>query len=81
MNIGIDMRLCGSEHGGIGRYSFEIAKHILQLDNQNNYFLFFNKKLVQDHNIDFFTQFSNATIITTNARHYSIAEQTSFLRT
>jgi glycosyltransferase involved in cell wall biosynthesis len=80
MTIGIDMRMAGTRHGGIGRYAFEITKHILEQDTANNYVLFFSRKLSSEEDIDFFTRFSNAKILTSSARHYSLAEQTSFLR-
>jgi glycosyltransferase involved in cell wall biosynthesis len=81
MNIGIDMRLCGNRNGGIGRYSFEIARHVLELDTHNRYVLFFNKKATDPEDIHYFSKFPNTEIVITTARHYSIAEQTSFLRT
>lgn len=80
MNIGIDLRLLGKRNGGIGRYSFEIAKHILEMDTENSYTLFFNEKNVDTSDMDFFRKFPNAKLIKTRARHYSVGEQTSFLK-
>ena len=80
MLIGIDMRLCGKKHGGIGRYSFEIAKHILEQDTENQYTLFFNKNSAEPEDLEFFSKFTNVTVVLVGARHYSLAEQISFLR-
>ncbi len=80
MNIGIDMRMSGTQHGGIGRYSLELAKSLLELDASNNYSLFFSQKLSSETDIAYFSKFPNAKIIFSSARHYSLAEQTSFLR-
>ncbi len=35
MNIGLDLRLFGYQHGGIGRYSRELFPRVLELDGQN----------------------------------------------
>ncbi len=80
MNIGIDMRMAGTRHGGIGRYAFEITKHILEQDAANNYVLFFSHGLSDKTDVDFFSRFPNTRILMSRARHYSFAEQTSFLR-
>lgn len=44
MNIGLDLRLFGIQHGGIGRYCRELFPRILEMDKGNNYFLFANEK-------------------------------------
>jgi hypothetical protein len=42
MKIGIDMRMAGTHHGGIGRYVFELVKNLLEIDLENEYVLFYN---------------------------------------
>lgn len=79
-SIGIDMRMLGNRHGGIGRYVFELAKNLLELDQGHKYFLFYNKDGSQEEDVNFFKCFGNAELVPVKARHYSIAEQTSFLR-
>ncbi len=79
-NIGLDLRMLGNRHGGIGRYCFEIAQHILRQDQKNHYTLFVNKKNTENSVLEQFQHFNNSTIIEANVRHYSILEQTSFLR-
>src|SRR5207247_4027254 len=78
--IGLDLRMLGNHHGGIGRYVLELAKHLLAIDTENQYWLFRNddSQILQDQ----FSIFNARThIIKVKARHYSLAEQTSFLRT
>jgi len=79
MRIGVDMRMLGSRHGGIGRYVFELAAHILEIDTTNTYFLFYNTKNSEPEDIQFFKKFTNVVFVATTIRHYSLAEQTSFL--
>ena len=43
MRIGIDMRMAGTQHGGIGRYVFELARHVLKSDKDSEYCLFYNR--------------------------------------
>jgi glycosyltransferase involved in cell wall biosynthesis len=80
MNIGLDLRLFGYQHGGIGRYCRELFPGILELDKNNKYFLFVNQKSFLDGELDVFKKFSDTEIITTNIRHYSLGEQLSFCR-
>ena len=43
MHIGIDIRCLSEEHAsGIGEYTYNLVKHLLQIDQQNQYFLFYN---------------------------------------
>ncbi|MFA5991693.1 MAG: glycosyltransferase family 1 protein [Candidatus Doudnabacteria bacterium] len=78
--IGLDIRIFGSRMGGIGRYALELFPRILSLDKENSYFLFYNKKSADPMELKVFQQFKNAQLVETNARHYSFAEQTSFLK-
>lgn len=76
MRIGIDARFYSSSFTGIGRYIFELIDHLLKIDTQNEYVLFFNKpeyeKFVVGH--------ANVKKVLVNAKHYSLAEQWRFLR-
>ncbi len=80
MKIGIDMRMSGTKHGGIGRYVFELVKNILEIDNKNNYTLFFHNKTYTKSEVDLFSNYPNVKIVYSLARHYSFFEQTAFLR-
>lgn len=80
MTIGLDLRLLGTRHGGIGRYCLELFPRILELDKENKYFAFLNKKNLDASEIAKLEKFKNLEIVDTKTRHYSIGEQTSFLR-
>jgi len=43
MKIGIDARLYGTRHGGIGRYTEQLLKHLEKADTQNQYVVFLQK--------------------------------------
>ena len=56
MKIGIDARLYGPKHGGIGRYIENLIKQLEQIDQQNQYFIFLQKSNFSDYkpsNINF----------------------------
>lgn len=81
MNIGFDFRMGGSFNSGIGRYSFELLKAMLEnLEYQHKFFVFYNKNNVAQEDLDVLGDFDGVSLVETNARHYSLAEQTSFLR-
>ncbi len=70
MRIGIDARLYGPEHTGLGRYVTNLVNNLLTIDKKNQYVLFVTDK----HNKDFKTS-SNLKIVTTNIPIYTFAEQ------
>jgi glycosyltransferase involved in cell wall biosynthesis len=76
MKIGIDCRMYSTQFTGIGRYVFELTRHLFQLDQKNEYVLFFNNPQ--------FSQFEPPSEkikkVLVNAKHYSLQEQTNFLR-
>ncbi len=43
MRIGIDARLYGTKHAGIGRYTAELIKNLEKIDSTNDYFIFLAK--------------------------------------
>lgn len=73
MKIGIDIRMLGNRHGGIGRYTFEVVKNILEIDKQNEYFLFYNQDVRED--AELLGKIRPIKLIAANVRHYSVAEQ------
>ncbi len=79
MNIGIDFRMGGVRHGGIGRYALELLKAELEQDKADKFFVFYNDNVATE-DLDTLNQHLNVELIKTSARHYSFAEQTSFLR-
>lgn len=80
MKIGIDARLIGFRHGGIGRYVLALFSRILELDRQNEYFVFVNGKDVNESAAGWLRRGNNIRIVPANIRHYSLGEQISFLR-
>src|ERR1035437_6143105 len=80
MNIGIDLRLFGYQHGGIGRYCRELFPRISVMDKDNKYFLFVNEKDMAEVGGDFKPSPTVTQIIPCNIRHYSLMEQLKFVR-
>jgi glycosyltransferase involved in cell wall biosynthesis len=79
MRIGIDARMYRSSVAGIGRYSQNLIKNLLEIDHENQYVLFMTSEdekefKIQISNLKMTMQ--NAKIIIANIPHYSIAEQT-----
>src|SRR3989344_1896958 len=70
MRIGIDARLYGLEHAGIGRYVMHLVQELQKLDQKNEYVLF----LRQD-DYDQLEAHSRWTKILAEVRHYTFAEQ------
>jgi len=79
MRIGIDCRMYSSRFTGIGRYVYELTENLFRADTQNEYVLFFNEP-----EFSHFTpppgKESRVKKVLVNAPHYSLAEQTKFLR-
>ena len=82
MRIGIDCRMFKSSFTGIGRYTFELVRNLQRLSQttpeaqQNEYVLFLN-----DPEFTSYTPTEpNFKKVLVNAAHYSIQEQTKFLK-
>lgn len=80
MKIGIDCRMFSSNFTGIGRYTHELVKELIKINDKNNFnnsiTLFFNDPEYSKYK----PQSPNVKKILVNAKHYSFAEQTRFLR-
>lgn len=74
--IGIDARFYSSNFTGIGRYTAELIRHLAELDTENQYVIFLNDPQYNQFKIPN-ERFKKVLV---NARHYSLAEQTKFLR-
>jgi glycosyltransferase involved in cell wall biosynthesis len=70
MRIGIDARLYGPKHTGIGRYVKNLIDHLLELDHQNMYVLFGNPQ-----DLEIYKQYKNVQIVKFTPRVYTLAEQ------
>ncbi len=80
MKLGIDCRIISSRFTGIGRYTHELVTRLIahneKKDNPDQIVLFFN----DPEYYEFTTNSPHVKKILVNARHYSLAEQTKFLR-
>lgn len=79
MNIGFDFRMGGGRHGGIGRYAFELLKAELAVDKTNRFYVFYNDNAAPE-DIALLDEHLNVELVRVDARHYSLKEQTTFLR-
>jgi glycosyltransferase involved in cell wall biosynthesis len=70
MKIGIDARLYGPEHTGLGRYVTNLVDNVLKQDKENSYVLFVTKK----HKDDFVTG-DSLKVVVANVPVYTFAEQ------
>lgn len=70
MRIGIDARLYGPEHTGLGRYITNLVDNLINIDKRNEYVLFVNTKHSQS-----FLEYKNVKVVVVNTSIYSFAEQ------
>lgn len=76
LKIGIDCRMYSSHFTGIGRYVFELVENLQKIDQRNHYVLFFN----EPEYTNFQPSNPNFSKVLVDARHYSLDEQTKFLK-
>ena len=70
MKIGIDARLYGLEHAGIGRYVMHLTEELQQLDTTNEYVLFLRQDDYHSLKLP-----SGWTRVLADVGHYTLAEQ------
>lgn len=79
MRIGIDCRIFSSRFTGIGRYTYELVRHFIKLNDEQNLkheiILFFN----QPEYKHFTPPNPSVKKILVSSPHYSLKEQTTFL--
>lgn len=75
MKIGIDARIYSDAFTGIGRYTFELVKRLISNHPEHDWVLFMNAPEYEKYSFP-----KNVKKVKTQARHYSLAEQTSFLK-
>lgn len=86
MRIGIDCRMYSSSFTGIGRYTHELVENIIRLNkklkNPHEIILFFNDPEYKNFNSPALakTPLTHTKKILVNAKHYSLKEQTHFLK-
>jgi len=71
MRIGIDARLYGTKHSGIGRYTAEVIKNLESQDQANKYFIF----LAKDNFDDYQPKNPNFKKVSADFKVYGIFEQ------
>jgi len=79
MKIGIDGRMSRSSTAGIGRYSQNLIKNLLEIDHENQYMFFMTDEDEKEFKVQkskFKMTNQNVKIKLTNISHYSLAEQT-----
>lgn len=74
MRIGIDARLFGTKHGGIGRYTEQLLKELELIDVVNEYFIFLDGNGMNDYQ----PQNPNFKKVKADFRAYSLGEQLIF---
>lgn len=77
MTIGIDARMYSTNFTGIGKYNYELIRNLLRLDTTNRYVVFLNRTEFPG----FDDSLPHVKKVMVDAPHYSLAEQTVFLRT
>lgn len=70
MRYGIDARLYGPEHTGIGRYVKNLIVNLAKIDKKNTYIIFGNEKIKPD-----LKNFKNLEFVKLNTKVYSWQEQ------
>lgn len=76
--IGIDIRMMGTEHGGIGRYVKELVLSLLNVPGSEKYVLFYNRELKNDPIFFSLKNHERVSLVECNIRHYSLKEQWKF---
>lgn len=74
MRIGIDCRMAGNRHAGIGRYIAQLVQHLLAVQNADDWVLFFRDQGQVDEVLTKAQQ-SECLIVLADIRHYTIREQ------
>ena len=75
LKIGLDLRMAQGDYG-IGRYSLELVKKILEQDRENFYYLFVRDP--ERFEKAGFNLYGNVRLVRASFPHYSFAEQTWF---
>jgi glycosyltransferase involved in cell wall biosynthesis len=73
-HLGIDARMYGLRHAGIGRYIENLIQNLISLDRFSRLTLFVNPEIISTLNLPSFVN-----LVPVSVRHYSLAEQFSFL--
>lgn len=75
MKLGFDARMYGLEHAGIGRYVMNVVDRLIAIPDLS-LTLFISPAYAHK-----FQSYKHVSVVTSSVRHYSLAEQISFLST
>lgn len=70
MRIGIDARLLGLEHAGLGRYVKKLVDELIKQDKKNQYVLFLNNNHISEYE-----GIKNVEVVELNVSIYGLLEQ------
>lgn len=73
MRVGIDCRLAGKNHAGIGRYTQELVTRLVKQHPDHSWVLFFSSKDQAQEVLG--DVFDSVEIVYISSRHYTISEQ------
>ena len=74
--IGIDCRLAGPQHAGIGRYTQNLVLELIKKEDKKvKWVLFFNDKKQSKEVLGLYKKNKNVEIVIANIKHYSLEEQ------
>lgn len=74
--IGIDCRLAGQRHAGIGRYIENLVRELLAQEKHTEWVLFFSDQEQANQVLLHYKELSHVTVVLVpKTRHYSISEQ------
>jgi len=76
VTIGIDARMYRSSVAGIGRYSQNLIKNLLEIDKKNRYVFFMTSDDIKEVNPKSEIRNQKHKIVEVDIPHYSLAEQT-----
>jgi glycosyltransferase involved in cell wall biosynthesis len=71
MRIGLDARLAGHQHGGIGRYTEELLRNLLDLKTKHEWVVF----LFEKGQLPWLEKRNDVEIVYASVKHYTVAEQ------
>ncbi len=75
MKIGIDARLSGAKHAGIGRYTQNLIRELLKENKKNTFVLFFHDQEQANDVLAEYSKHKKLKVVITPIKHYSFAEQ------
>lgn len=75
MTIGIDIRMIGNQHGGIGRYILQLVTRLTALGVGHKFILFYHPGSIQQADWELLRVKPAVHMVAAPYRHYSVAEQ------